>query len=118
MTPLLFDASALIALFEVHPRVYRAWDAAPKQGRAVLLPSTAIAVANHQLNATDNAWEPILHDDRVLVLDLTATTALGTSRYPGGLAVAHASFEAAATGAVIVTATPSMYPNELDTYGF
>jgi hypothetical protein len=118
VTPLLFDASALISLFQANPRVYRLWLLAEKRGVPVLIPATAIAEANARLKATDEAWQAILEGERVVVLELTAATALGASRYRNGLAVAHAAYEAAATGASIVTASPFAYPNELDTIGF
>jgi hypothetical protein len=87
--PLLFDAEAV--------------------GVSLLLPATAIAEANRELNATDNAWTTLLLAENVYALDLTPAAALGASRRRGGLAVAHASHEAAATGATIVTAHPGAY---------
>jgi predicted nucleic acid-binding protein len=52
---LLFDASALVALFDAHDRVYALWVAAEESSVPVLLPATAIAEANRKLRATDRA---------------------------------------------------------------
>lgn len=42
MRPLLFDATALVALFRGHERVSALWFDAEAVGVAVLLPATAI----------------------------------------------------------------------------
>jgi hypothetical protein len=107
--PLLFDASALVALFRGQGRVSALWFDAETVGVSLLMPATAIAEANRELHATDNAWTTLLLAGNVYALDLTPAAALGASRRSGGLAVAHASHEAAATGATIVTAHPAAY---------
>jgi predicted nucleic acid-binding protein len=56
MRSLLFDASALVALFAAHDRVYALWIAAEEASVPVLLPATAIAEANRKLRASDGAW--------------------------------------------------------------
>lgn len=109
MRPLLFDASALVALFRGHGRVSALWFDAEAVGVSLLMPAIAIAQANRELNATDNAWTTLLLAENVYPLDLTPAAALGASRRPGDLAVAHASHEAAITGATIVTAHPEAY---------
>jgi predicted nucleic acid-binding protein len=118
MRSLLFDASALVALFDAHDRVYALWAAAEESSVPVLLPATAIAEANRKLRATDAAWNAVLLGHNVAALDLTPATALAASRRGGDLAVAHASVEAGATGATIVTAHPDAYDPVLPTVPF
>lgn len=117
MRPLLFDASALVALFEGHVRVGRLWVWAEREAVTLLLPAAAIAAANQRLQASDNAWEAVLLTPNVIALDLTPATGLAVSRYPLDLATGHAAAEAAATGATIVTAAPEAYPPPLRTAG-
>lgn len=118
MRPLLFDASALIALFGGHERVSALWFDAEAVGVAVLLPTTAIAEANRELNATDNAWSALLLGPNVYALDLSAASALGASRQHGDLAAAHAASEAVATDATIVTGRPEAYDPLVRTVAF
>jgi len=111
--PLVFDASALVALFRGNEQVSALWFAAEAATVAVLLPSAVIAVANRQLDASDDAWSALLLGPNVYALDLTAATALGASRERGNLDTAHAAYEARATRATIVTNNPEKYDPQL-----
>jgi hypothetical protein len=113
MRPLLLDDSALEALFCGHDAVTALWFGAEARGTAILLPTTAIAEANRRLDATDNAWDAVLLGPNVVALELSTAAALGTSRLPPGLATAHASYEAIATNATIITNDPERYDERL-----
>jgi predicted nucleic acid-binding protein len=116
--PLVFDASALVALFRGNERVSALWFDAEAANVAVLLPAAAIAIANQQLRASDDAWTALLLTGNVHAMDLTPAVALGASRFRGDLAVAHSSYEASATDATIVTATAQAYDPLLRTVTF
>jgi len=85
---------------------------------AVLLPATAIGEANRELQASDNAWSALLLTANVLALDLTPATALGASRQHGDLASAHATYEAIATDATIITGHTDAYDPLIRTVAF
>lgn len=118
MRSLIFDASALVALFNGHERVSALWWAAENASAPVVLPATAIAVANRKLGASDNAWTSILLGENVHALTLSVAAALGASRELGELDVAHTSYEALATGGTIVTGNPDGYDRRLPAIAF
>jgi hypothetical protein len=106
---LVFDGSALVALFVGHERVSALWFAAEEAGVPVVLPAASIALANRQLKASDNAWSALLFGNNVHALDLSLASALSASRESGDLDVAHACVEARAAAAAVVTAIPDAY---------
>jgi hypothetical protein len=115
---LIFDATALVALFNGNERVSALWMAAEEVSAPVVLPTAAVAIANRKLKASDNAWSAILFGANVYALDLSMAAALGASRELGDLDVAHTSYEALATGGTIVTGTPKSYDRRLRAIAF
>lgn len=107
--PLLFDDTALIALFDAHQPVYRLWLNAEADGTVILIPAGCVFAANVRLRTTDGAWAAILGAERVAVLELTAGRALAASAYSWNVAVGHASVEARDVDATIVTARYGAY---------
>jgi hypothetical protein len=105
----LFDATALVALMRGHDEVYDQWDAVRRTGAKVVIPATAILMANREMGLKDGTWEAVLEDDNAVVLALTASNALTASRCSGDVATAHATVEAIDTGATIVTSMPIKY---------
>lgn len=95
MSGLVFDDTALVALFDAHPYVTQLWRHAGHELVDVLVPATAILAANRRLEETDEAWSLVLDGDNMLVLDLTMTRALAASRLGADLVTAHVSVEAA-----------------------
>jgi hypothetical protein len=111
--PLLFDHTALMALFHGQPRVSRLFFWAEHEAVTVLLPAAAMGAANSWLKATDDAWMALLLTPNVEPLDLSPSGALAAARRGSDLAVGHTSVEAAATGGTIVTSIPEVYDRDL-----
>lgn len=118
MSGLVFDDTALVALFDAHPYVTQLWRHAGHELVDVLVPATAILAANRRLEETDEAWSLVLDGDNMLVLDLTMTRALAASRLGADLVTAHVSVEARDADAMVVTARPLDYPPDLRTVEF
>jgi hypothetical protein len=118
MIGFVFDDTALVALLDGNPMVFRLWQHAQQEQIPILVPATAVFAANRRVDASDSAWLTMLHAEDVTVLDLSLASALATSREPGDLVTAHSSFEARHAGATIVTARPLDYPPELRTEEF
>lgn len=107
--PRILDASAIVALFESHPKLNELFDGA-EQGRLnLLLPTTAIADAERKLRAGPGGWEPVLLTGGVRSLPLAEHTAIEVGQWPGDLAVRHAAHEAEALRAAVVTRKPGAY---------
>lgn len=109
MRPLLFDDTALLALFDAHQPVYRLWLDAEADGTLILIPAGCVAAANVRLRTADEAWDAVLGADHVTALDLTPSRALAASAYSWDVAVGHASVEARDVDATIVTARWGAY---------
>jgi len=74
----------------------------------VVFPTVAIAEANTQLKASDNAWTPILLG-RVECLSLTQDVAITIGPWPGDLSLRHVIYEARAVEGRVVTLEPDRY---------
>lgn len=112
MRPAVFDATALVALLRGHKKVYEIWTDAAQAGSIVVIPSTAVLLANRAIGLTDSSWEAVLEDEIGAVLALTASNALAASHCDGDIAAAHATAEAVATDGMIVTSAPTEYPGQ------
>ncbi|HEX8630876.1 MAG TPA: hypothetical protein VF755_22190 [Catenuloplanes sp.] len=109
MRPLLFDDTALLALFAAHVPVSRMWERAEAERRPILVPAGAVFAVNAQMRAAEQAWDAILGADHVTALDLTPSRALAASAYSWDVAVGHAAVEARDVDATIVTARWGTY---------
>lgn len=117
MRPLIFDDTALIALFHAEQTVYRLWEEAEAAQVTILIPA-AVHAANAYLRASDNAWSTILGADHTEPLDLSAGRAVAASWYGQDVVVAHVSIEARDVDATIVTAQARAYDPFLRTVEF
>lgn len=108
--PILFDDTALIALFDWNPQVKRTWEHAEAEDIPVLYPAAAIHQANLRVRATDGAWAVLLDRPNGKVLALTREVALAASRHSDDLALGQSIVEASLAGAIVVTARPLEYP--------
>ena len=113
MRPLLFDDTALLALFDAYLPVARMWERAEAERRPVLVPAGAVFAANSRLRAAEQAWDAVLGADHVTVLELTPSRALAASSYSWDVAVGHASVEARDVDATVVTARFGAYDHLL-----
>lgn len=110
MTPIVFDDSALIALFEGHPYVSDVYVQCEITRRPALFPTTAMLSANAHLAATHDAWTAVLMSQAVTVLDLTAAGAVEAGLANGtDPATAHCIVEAEATSGAVLTNRPDAY---------
>ena len=74
----------------------------------LVFPTVAIAEANTQLKASENAWTPILLS-RVECLSLTLEIAITIGPWPGDLAARHVIYETRAVEGRVVTMEPDRY---------
>lgn len=107
--PLVFDASALVALFEAHDLVYRLWERANAGEALIVVPTAAIADANGNLTATHDSWSAVLWPNDVVTTPLTEDVAIEIGPWSGGLATRHVVYEAQAVRGIVVTRAPREY---------
>lgn len=107
--PLVFDTSALVALFAGVPQMEDLLEAAHGGESTVILPAAAMADAEAQVRAGKNGWEAILRTDNLYPMDLSTGTAVEIGAQPGTLAARHAAHEAFEAGATIVTRDRAAY---------
>jgi len=108
--PIVFDDTAMVALFDAHPYVLEVYHISEVTGRHLLFPATAVLAANFRTAASADAWEAILLGPHVVPLDLTAAGAITASSAGGGdPTVAHCIAEATAAQAAILTNQPDVY---------
>ena len=105
----ILDSSALIALFRGNKTVHDFVVQAEAGWWNLLLPTTCIADAEHEVRAGASGWEFLLLTPGVLPLPLAEHAAIEMGAWPGSLAVRHAAHEHAALRAVVVTTEPEAY---------
>lgn len=111
--PLIFDHTAIIALFRGYPAVYHYWTRADAGEVRIVLPAAAVAEANRMLRAPWNAWEAVLFPNpdapgAVSVSPLDEHTAVEAGLH-GDAATGHVTYEARAVRGVVVTQTRGAY---------
>ena len=107
--PIVFDDSALIALFDAHPYVADVWHQCELTGRIAIFPAAAVQVANTVLGARHSAWAALLFPP-VEVVELGSWSAVEAGLVPGtDFASSHRIVEAEAAGAAILTRRPDTY---------
>jgi hypothetical protein len=92
--PRVLGASALIDLFRGHPELSQLLNYAEQGRYTLLLPTTAVADAEAELDAGPGGWEPLLLTAGVRSLPLTEHAAIEVGRWPGSLSCRHAVHEA------------------------
>lgn len=111
--PLIFDHTAIIALFRSHPAVYHYWTLADAGEVRIVLPAAAMADANRMLRAPWNAWEAMLFPNAdvpgaVTVSPLDEHTAVEAGLH-GDVATGHVTYEARQIQGVVVTQARGAY---------
>lgn len=105
----ILDSSALVDLFNGHPKLGDLLDQAEAGWLQIVMPTVSIADAEAVLKAGRIGWEPFLLTPGVQSLPLTEHAAIEIGGWPGGLAARHAVHEAAAVRGVVVTRAPAIY---------
>jgi hypothetical protein len=112
---LVFDATALAALFDAYPPVWALWRTADQGLGQVAVPALAIVEAGTAVEAPASAWDPILWSRSITVLPLTERAAVETSAWQGTFGARHARWEARALGCPLITRQPELYvPGQAD----
>jgi predicted nucleic acid-binding protein len=105
----VLDASALKALFDGHDELYSMLQSADAGRISLFLPTVAIAEAETSLLAGKPGWRPFLLSRGLRVLDLDLEAAIELGAATGPLDARHASREALALGATVLTRNPAAY---------
>jgi hypothetical protein len=105
----VFDATALHALFHSNTRAYDYWSMGDRGEIGVIFPATAIASANRLLQAGWDPWSALLWPERVEVAPLDGSTAVDLAALGADLSVAHTVFEARHVGGAVLTSRPQDY---------
>lgn len=107
--PLVYDATALLALFRGVRRAYLFWEEADKGALGLVFPAAAVAEANWWLQASWSAWATLIWPERVDVAPLDTPAALDSGDFAGSLATAHAIRETRQLDGVVLTGRPQDY---------
>ncbi len=105
----VLDASALVRMFDGHPRMLELLLDAEAGNVFLLLPAAAIAQAQQVLQAGQALWDPFLLFTGVRSLALTEHVAIEAGVMPGHIATTQVVHEARAVNGVVVTAMPDEY---------
>lgn len=110
--PLVYDATAMLALFRGDSRAYLFWEEADRGDMGLVFPAAAVAEANRWLQASWDAWATVIWPERIDVAPLDTSAALDSVRFAGGLATAHVIREARQLDGAILTARPQDYTGQ------
>ena len=110
--PRILDHTALIALFDGSSRAFDLWEKADQDLLTLILPTAAVAEANHVLGGTIDTWRAVLDPPRVIVTPLDLSTAIDSAPQSGTLAVRHVIHEARQVRGAIITRAPWQYPTD------
>lgn len=107
--PLIYDATALLALFRGNQRAYLFWEEADAGDAMIVFPAAAVAEANRWLQATWDAWSTLIWPERVDVAPLDTSAALDLAAFAGDPASAHVIREARHLDGTVLSARPQDY---------
>jgi hypothetical protein len=114
---LVFDATAIVALFRSHPIIYTLWEAADAGRQQIGLPVLAVVEAGTILETNPSAWDVFLDPETVNVLPLAERAGVEIAGWPGSFAARHALWEARHMDCPLVTRDPGLYaPGQVDVY--
>ena len=108
MKAYVFDASALVDLFQEDGPVFRLFQQAEAGRVQLIFPAAAIEQANREIQANDSAWTPLLMAN-VEATALTDHIAIEIGTWSGEVATKHVAYESRAVRARVVTMDPDRY---------
>jgi hypothetical protein len=112
---LVFDATALAALFDAYPPVWALWRTADQDLGRIGIPTLTIVEAGTAVDAPAYAWDSILWSHSVKVLPLGERAAVEISAWQGTFGARHALWEARALNCPLITRQPDLYvPGQAD----
>jgi hypothetical protein len=106
---LVFDATAIVAMFHSHPIVHTLWEAADAGRQQIGLPVLAVVEAGTILETTPTSWDLILSPETVTVLPLMERAGVEIAGWPGTPTARHALWEARHMDCPLVTCEPGLY---------
>lgn len=106
--PLVFDHTAIIALFKGHRRATWHYKRADAGQVSLVLPAAAVAEANRAIHGVWKTWEAVLYPEDVTVAPLDEHAALEAGLL-GKIVPGHAVYEARAIRGLVVTTDPDPY---------
>ncbi|MGI5179517.1 hypothetical protein ACQEVZ_24620 [Dactylosporangium sp. CA-152071] len=106
---LVFDATALVGLFNSHPTVFMLWQRADEGATEIVVPALAIVEAGATLKTSTTAWDRFLWMPTITVLPLGERAAVEIAGWSGTFAARHALWEARALDCPLVTQDPDLY---------
>lgn len=106
--PLVFDHTAIIALFRGHRKAFGHYNRADVGQVFLVLPAAAVAEANLTIHGVWKTWEALLYPEAVTVAPLDEHSALEAGLL-GDIAIGHAMYEARAVRGLVVTSNPDPY---------
>jgi hypothetical protein len=109
---LVFDTSAIVAVFDARPTPYEYWQLADNEDADVVVafPVGSMLDAAELLRIRASAWDGPLWSPNVHVLPLTESVAKEIGDQAGSLGTRHALFESTHLGWPVLTAEPDRYP--------
>lgn len=105
----VLDTSAIVALFDAHPRLTLMLDQAQAGVLDVYLPAVCVAEAGQLVGAGPSAWEVFQYAGGVEILRLSESMAVEISDWPGPVGARHAAWEGRRLRGLVVTAEPGLY---------
>ncbi|MFI5916189.1 hypothetical protein [Dactylosporangium sp. NPDC051541] len=109
---LVFDVTALEALFSSHPPVWALLRRADQGLVRLAFPALTLIEAGTVLGVSAAVWEPFLWIPAVTVPPLSAAAAIEISTWPGTPGMRHALWEARHRHCPLVTRRPELYAPE------
>jgi hypothetical protein len=112
----VFDASALIALFDSYEPVFSLWRRANQNRALIGFPAVAMVEASDRIGIVDREWEALLLAEGVVVLPLAETASRQLGSWNGTVAARNAMWESQMIGWPVITCDPKQYESDVLIY--
>jgi hypothetical protein len=109
---LVFDATALAAMFNSYPPLWALLQRADLGMVRLGFPALAIVEAGTMIGASASAWHPFLFISSISVLPLGQAPAIEIGSWSGTLGARHALWEARYIDCPLITRRPELYASD------